>query len=1075
MIRLIKKIAGLISDPSVDFRERVFTFFSIIGVLAAFIALIGDLIIGEGLPEIIVLILTIVFVPVITYYSVHYHKIDFGTRAVVLAIVFILMPVIFFFGGGVRGGGIIWICFSYLYTGLVLYGTWRTVMLIILGIITAIEYGAGYYYPELVYHHSDAMFYLDSCLSVYLVGLVIYYMVKFQNNLFTEENKRAREEMRKVEELNRAQNRFFSNMSHEIRTPINTILGINELFLRNPDLPPEMIADSRSIQGAGKMLLSIINDILDMSRIESGRMDIVPVSYNTGELLSDIVNMIWARAAEKGLAFHISVDPRTPSKLYGDEVRIKQILINLLNNAVKYTREGYVSLNLECDRTDNNRAWLTFTVTDSGTGIKKDAIPYLFDAFKRDSEEENRYIEGTGLGLSIVKQLVSLMGGQVSVNSVYTQGSVFTVRLPQEVSDDQDIGEVNLNGLQSSRDRIVYQPGFFAADASILIVDDNELNITVEKRLLSGTGLDIDTALSGAEALSKSLDRHYDLILMDHLMPGMNGIECLKKLKNQQGGFNRATPVIILTANTGGENLRLYMNSGFSEALLKPVSGKELEEAVLRYLPPDKVHLNEANELIGEGFRTSADYVRREGIAITTDSMCDLSGQIIKELGIGVMPYRIYTEKGMFHDDEADPDGVIRYLDQGDINIRSEAPSEKEYELFFAEQLTKARYVIHISPAKNITMGYEKALSASHSFDNVIVIDSGHMSSGTSLVAIGALMLVRENRRLDEILKGIQDLTERVNTFFILDDTEILARHGRLSVPVHYLCRAMMLHPLFTMKDSRFKTFSVGIGATSSCMESLIRKVLGKPELIDPDIIFITHVGLSESRLKEIRSLILQCISFRHVVFQEASASTSINCGPGSLGLFFLKRGESKGRMGDLLPNDEEQAGSDPVPIYKETAERIQKEGFSEDKPTQPEAEADRTSVPAEELPWYEGIKGIEGDAGIANCGSEEDYRTVLKLFYDSLDEKTEELESLLSEDDIKNYTIKVHALKSSSKLIGAGELALFSAEMEEAGHKNDAGHIRAHHGELLLLCKGLRESLAGVFGDEPVSAGGED
>ena len=247
-----------------------------------------------------------------------------------------------------------------------------------------------------------------------------------------------------IEKLNKAQNGFFSNMSHEIRTPINTIIGLNEMILRE-DVSEEVMEDAANIRSAGKLLLNLINDILDMSKIQSGRMQLINGPYQTGEMLSDLVGMMWIRAKEKKLEFRVDVSPDLPNELIGDDVRIKQILINVLNNAIKYTKEGSVSLSVQCEYTDENTCNMIYSVTDTGVGIKPEDIPYLFSAFKRVDEDSNKHIEGTGLGLSIVKQLVDLMGGKVTVNSVYTKGSTFIIEIPQVCENQEKMGQYNFD------------------------------------------------------------------------------------------------------------------------------------------------------------------------------------------------------------------------------------------------------------------------------------------------------------------------------------------------------------------------------------------------------------------------------------------------------------------------------------------------------------------------------------------------------------------------------------------------------------------------------------------------------
>ncbi len=401
-----------------------------------------------------------------------------------------------------------------------------------------------------------------------------------------------------------------------------------------------MAENARNIQGASKLLLSLINDILDISKIKSGKMEIVNVSYETGALFSEIVNMIWIKAREKGLEFKLHIDSSIPSMLCGDEVRIKQILINLLNNAVKYTSEGSVTLSVRCERQGVNRVRVWYSVEDTGQGVKKENIPYLFNAFRRVDEEKNRYIEGTGLGLSIVKQLVALMGGEISVNSVYTKGSKFIVMLDQDIVDERILGTFTLASHSRVQDGEPYRQSFEAPDAHILVVDDNDMNLTVVRKLLSETKIQIDTASSGAECLALTQNHHYDCILMDHLMPEMDGIQCLHALRVQPGGLCQNVPVVALTANAGSDNQLLYRREGFSGYLAKPVSGALLEAAVLSILPKTLIQLNdEVQQADIEKDILIFEQSQRRSVLVTTDSVCDLPLSLRKELGISICPY----------------------------------------------------------------------------------------------------------------------------------------------------------------------------------------------------------------------------------------------------------------------------------------------------------------------------------------------------------------------------------------------------------------------------------------------------
>ena len=299
-MKLLKSIIDRLSDPGRSYEERTFIMLSLIGVSAMMIALVFDIIGGENIVEIITIIGGIIAIPVIVGVSVHFQKVQVGSIISVCTLVFVILPVIFFFGGGMKGGGIYWIIFSYMFIGMSLSGRLRVFMMTIVTAIALFEFWAAYEHIEWIYPHTMKFGQVDSVVSVLLVGICMYIMLMYQKTIFADESKRAHDEAERAEELNRSQNRFFSSMSHEIRTPINSILGLNELILREPGIPDDVVRDAAGIQGSGKMLLALINDILDFSKMEAGSMDIVTVDYRVGDMLSEIVNMMWLRAHEKG-------------------------------------------------------------------------------------------------------------------------------------------------------------------------------------------------------------------------------------------------------------------------------------------------------------------------------------------------------------------------------------------------------------------------------------------------------------------------------------------------------------------------------------------------------------------------------------------------------------------------------------------------------------------------------------------------------------------------------------------------------------------------------------------------------
>ena len=398
-------------------------------------------------------------------------------------------------------------------------------------------------------------------------------------------------EKQAADEASEAKSRFLADMSHEIRTPINAIIGMNEMIIRETD-NKDILGYSQNIKQSGHNLLQLINGILDFSKIEDGKMEIVPVRYSVSSQIAYLINSISDRANSKKLEFNVSVDRNIPSELYGDDTRINQVIINLLTNAVKYTKKGSVDFTVkELERKDGNIK-LYFEVKDTGIGIKETDMEKLFESFERLDVVKNRNIEGTGLGMTITVKLLELMDSELKVESVYGEGSTFSFDLWQKIENEEPLGDYR-EAINKPQETEAYKESFRAPDARILVVDDTKMNLLVVENLLKKTGIKIDTALNGPDSVELAKNNAYDVILMDQRMPGMDGTEAMNEIKNLDNKLNVNTPVICLTADVVRGAKERYLQMGFNDYLTKPIDSAKLEKMLIDYLPADKTEIVE--------------------------------------------------------------------------------------------------------------------------------------------------------------------------------------------------------------------------------------------------------------------------------------------------------------------------------------------------------------------------------------------------------------------------------------------------------------------------------------------------
>lgn len=460
----------------------------------------------------------------------------------------------------------------------------------------------------------DQFYVMGSAISSILIYIVVFSACIIIVNVImfgiyiwqTKVNKELKEAADKAISAGKAKNDFLANMSHEIRTPINAVLGMNEMIMRESS-EKNIVEYAANIQSSGRTLLSIINDILDFSKIESGKMEIVPVSYDVSSLVYDIVNMVRIRAEKKKLRFIYEIDENIPSILYGDDVRIRQVITNILTNAVKYTPEGYVRLRMKVVHIENDILRLEVSVTDTGIGIKEEDMDKLFASFQRLDQEKNRSIEGTGLGMSIVQRLLSMMGSELKVSSVYGSGSTFSFEIEQKIVKSEPIGDFEQRFKAAASEHTTDNVIRIAPNARVLVVDDNETNLLVAKSLLKRTKVQLDTALSGAKCIELLRKNSYHIVFLDHMMPEMDGIQTLTKIKEEQ--LAPDTVFIALTANAIHGARQGYLDAGFDDYLSKPFTGMEIEKCLFGHIPAElcKVEISVPEEKNAEEKSSSAE------------------------------------------------------------------------------------------------------------------------------------------------------------------------------------------------------------------------------------------------------------------------------------------------------------------------------------------------------------------------------------------------------------------------------------------------------------------------------------
>ena len=900
-----------------------------------------------------------------------------------------------------------------------------------------------------------------------------------------------------ADSANHAKSVFLANMSHDIRTPINAVLGMNEMIQR--ECADEQILDySDKIKSAGTTLLGLINDILDLSKIEAGKLDVIPVDYDITHMISDLVYMIQPRADAKGLTLETKVDVNIPKLLHGDEIRLKQIITNILTNAVKYTEKGTVTFSVGYEKSGEDSIIMKISVADTGIGIKQEDIPRLFSEFDRIEEERNRNIEGTGLGMSITKRLLSMMNSKLDVESEYGRGSVFSFAVAQNVVKWDAVGSLDEALHRSPAERTGYHEKFTAPEAEILVVDDTPMNIEVFVSLLKKTLVRIDTARSGDECIALAKKKKYDIMFLDHMMPDKDGIETLTELKALDGCPNAATPAVCLTANAVSSSREKYLKAGFDDYLTKPVEPERLEQTIMQYLPKEKIvkTAKKAKPSVPAGKARilvidDDDVIRKAAESILSPYYKVISsgdGKEGFEAAESEQPDLILLDINLSGTSGFD---VLRRLRESSrtcsipvMLITGDSSEDTEVKGFRcgAADFVRKPFVpeVLIQRSKRVIdlyhyqsglirevgrqteradrLSLEMMIALSKTVDAKDHYTNGHSGRVAEYAAEIARRMGKSLSEQEKIYEMglMHDIGKIGVSEDIINKTSRLTDDEFAQIKKHTVIGCDILSSITEMPDlsvgarSHHEKYD-GTGYPDGLKGGEIPEAARIICVADCYDAMTSTRTYSLPRTQEaVRAEIERCSGTQ---FDPAVAAVMINMIDDDTDYKMNELGGAK-----VWKNMEK---------LWSTAETRRSGAFPESSEDEPDERESDVTLPD----WLGDIAEIDTESGLHHCGTAEIYLGTLTTYAETVSASADEAEGLLKSGDIKNATVKIHALKSTSRVVGAMELGALAEELEAAGNAGDTDKLNARAGELFERCRALGRALAPLLetSDKPL------